>query len=1082
MVLLDFGLVAELDGGEGPPPGGVGPDEPEGQGGRSYQSTNRQIAGTAAYMSPEQAGGRPLTQASDWYAVGVMLFHALTGRMPIEGGGRQVLGRKQKLDAPAPSELAPAIPRDLDSLCVDLLRRDPEARPSGGEILARLALDADADADPSAEADASPGRDLFLGRDRHLAELGSAFGAMVAGRAVVCHVEGRSGVGKSTLIERFLGELAARHDAVILSGRCYEQESVPYKAVDSLIDALTRELLMRSSRELARLIPPGIGTLARIFPVLGRIREVDEDEARGPGSTDPRELRRQAFGALRELLRRFGEVRPLVLAIDDLQWGDEDSVALLADLLRPPGEPRLLLLLSHRSEYSKVGACLKALESSLDPALPRYRIAVEPLGGAETRALALALLGVSGPEAEAQAERIARDSEGSAFFVQELARHARSGRSPESAGGGGLDEVLWGRIRRLPPEALRLLEAAAVAGKPIPLRLVRDASGVGSVPPLALSELRSGRLLRCSGPGLDDLVEAYHDRVRETVSAHIGADARKGYHGGLAIALEQSGDADPETIAVHYLGADEPGRAGRYYERAADQAARALAFERAEDFYRRAIDLARTDADRAQASEKMIHFLTDLARFDDAYDAGREAVRPYGVKLPARFFPPAFALDFLKVKLRLGRRPIASLLDLPVVQDERLTAAVRLLASLGKSSYQVRPELCIALAAKMANLTLKHGLTADGTIGFLSFGCLFLGGILGDRATGHEFGRLSLALVDKFANERQRSEVAFVVGYFGTSWIRPAEEAEALWKVAYDSGLATGDLFHTGCSCAATTMSLHMRGVPMDRVWAESGRFLDTLRPAQLREPIGAMTVVRQAIRNLRGETSDPATLSDATFDEAAFAREVKGYGSRHFAHYYPIVKMQLHYLWGRYDDAIAAAEESAGYLKDSPGMLHSAEHHAYHALTQAALADRGGPGRASRVRSVRRGHAVLAKHSARCPSNFEHKERLVHAELSRIRGDRAAAASGYDRAIDAARRHGYPHIRALAHERAARFHREAKDPGRAEHHLDEACRAYRGLGRDGLRRRPAGPARLSPDGSSGPTPEDFSGIAKPAW
>ncbi len=87
VVLLDFGLVAELDG-EAAAPGPVGASPDDAQGGRSYQSTDRQIAGTAAYMSPEQAGGRPLTQASDWYAVGVMLYHALTGRLPIEGRGR----------------------------------------------------------------------------------------------------------------------------------------------------------------------------------------------------------------------------------------------------------------------------------------------------------------------------------------------------------------------------------------------------------------------------------------------------------------------------------------------------------------------------------------------------------------------------------------------------------------------------------------------------------------------------------------------------------------------------------------------------------------------------------------------------------------------------------------------------------------------------------------------------------------------------------------------------------------------------------------------------------------------------------
>ena len=99
VVLLDFGLVAELD-----PP----------------HTHTMDLGGTPAYMSPEQVSGLPLTEASDWYNVGAMLYEALTGRLPFCGSAAQVMRRKQEGEPAPPHDLAPDVPRDLDELCRDL--------------------------------------------------------------------------------------------------------------------------------------------------------------------------------------------------------------------------------------------------------------------------------------------------------------------------------------------------------------------------------------------------------------------------------------------------------------------------------------------------------------------------------------------------------------------------------------------------------------------------------------------------------------------------------------------------------------------------------------------------------------------------------------------------------------------------------------------------------------------------------------------------------------------------------------------------------------------------------------------------
>jgi hypothetical protein len=653
VVLLDFGLAADLD--------------PSGR----YRSAHPHLLGTVCYMAPEQAACLPLTPAADWYAMGAVLYEALTGRAPFEGAPLEVLLRKREEDPPGPGTVVPDLPEDLAALCMELLRRDPAARPAGAEVRRRLgASRAPATAAPTPE-------DLLVGRAHHLEALGEALAAVRGGATVVMSVAGRSGAGKTALVRRFAAVVTGpqRGGTVVLAGRCYEQESVPYKALDSLVDALSRHLDGLPAAVVPGLLPRDVAALTRLFPVLRRVEAVAKAPQGKGDSFAARELRRRGVAALRELLARMADRWPLVLIIDDLQWGDEDSAALLADLLQPPGPPALLLVGCYRSEDAEASPCVRAFRRLVLAGAPLVGrdLAVEPLDEAERRELALALLGPSIPQAPGQAEVIARQSGGFPFFVHELVRYLGAGRrlggSAGAAGDVTLGEVLWDRVLELAQGARALLEVVAVAGRPIRRADACAAAGLADGES-ALQALRGARLLRGAGPSERDEVETYHDRIRESVLAHLDAEARRGHHLRLAEVLQSTEPpADPEMKAIHWLGAGERERAGGYYVQAAEQAREALAFDRAAKLYRQALELRRLDEVVGDERRLRAHLADALAGAGHGGEAAREYLAA------AALAPEAEALD-------LRRRAALQYLSSGHV-DEGLTALRQVLAAVG---------------------------------------------------------------------------------------------------------------------------------------------------------------------------------------------------------------------------------------------------------------------------------------------------------------------------------------------------------------------------------------------------------------
>ncbi|MFO7566000.1 MAG: protein kinase [Enhygromyxa sp.] len=560
VVILDFGLIVE----NADPDAGI--------------TMTGQLLGTPAFMAPEQVAGGEPGPAVDLYAIGVMLFECLTGQLPFRGSAMSILIDKQGGEVPDPHQLVPTLPSELGELCVRLLDPDPRRRPGCAELLERFAGVAHAGGRDEVE--------VFVGRERELEILEASLATVVnEGKAVSVFVRGASGLGKTALVTRFFARASERADALVLRGRCFERESVPFKGLDAVVDALSAHLRRLPEEQAAELAPRRLEALVTIFPVLDGIWSASTRE---PVPDDPQRLWQIGVASLREVLARCAGERPLIVHIEDFQWADLDGAKLLTELMRPSESLVMLLVVTFRDEVDR----REALQELISPAALRGRlvehISLEPLRDDEAAALASALLGSQ--EQAAVARQIAQ-AKGSPFFLRQLlAARDVSAETLEQAE-GSLDRIVVHRIAQLAPATRRMLAVIAVAGRPIAVTTVLEIHDE----PGAIGELRELGLISQDQRREGTLVEAAHDRIREVMVAELDVDELRELSLALARALEQRGAA-PELLAEHFERGGDRVQALHYVEQAAAQAAAALGFARAVELYRRALSLLPAEA------------------------------------------------------------------------------------------------------------------------------------------------------------------------------------------------------------------------------------------------------------------------------------------------------------------------------------------------------------------------------------------------------------------------------------------------------------------------------------------------------
>ena len=526
----------------------------------------------------------------------------------------------------------------------------------------------------------------FVGRENELQRLRTCLDVTRQGRAVVVKLHGESGVGKSALARTFVREAMRTRHALNLLGRCFERESVPFRALDSIVDALSRFLKRLPDAEVEALLPRDPGALARLFPVLDRVAPIARAPRVDTAGRDSIQQRRAGFASLREFLGRVAIRRTVVIHIDDAQWGDADSANALLEVLRPPDPPPILVLLTYRPD-TDTGGFLPTIERERSrEGTPLIEdIELQPLDQSTATKLVARLLPAETPAAIAA---IAREAGGSPLLIGELVRELRFG----GAGGGvSFAALVASRVARLSTEANTLLEVTAVAGQPLPLEAARRAAELADLTSDMLHELESLHLARVVDRHGTETIECHHDRIRQAVVAALPAERGTFLHGQLGLAFEAI-QGPAEALAVHFEASGDVQRAADYALQAAGQAAAALAFDRAVRLYQTALRL--TGADHLSSRRDI------LIRLGDAFvnaGLGYEAAKSY------------LAADEMSregSRLELQRRAVHQLLASGHV-EEGLVLARQLLAAIHMRLPSTRLGTLILLVLYRLQLRLR---------------------------------------------------------------------------------------------------------------------------------------------------------------------------------------------------------------------------------------------------------------------------------------------------------------------------------------------------------------------------------------
>lgn len=440
---------------------------------------------------------------------------------------------------------------------------------------------------------------------------------------------------------------------------------------------------------------------------------------------------------------------------------------------------------------------------------------------------------------------------------------------------------------------------------------------------------------------------------------------------------------------------------------------------------------AKNKFDHARIYKLRMSIAMAQGNFAEVIKCGLEALESLGAQIPQAVDQRDALLraELEEMRSNLTGRTIASLVDLPRVQDSEHELILTLLNELGIPAAVTDFSFGLLITLKQINYSIRFGNSDTSAYGYTSYAVLAMSEtpLLGDNPNnlrdGYEFAKLGIALNEKINNQQLTCRLivstAILIHFF-----EPMREMHSQLERARRAGLESGELTFASYCCMHLITLKVMLGEELDSLEEEIDQNLLLMQQTHEKYTPIVLTAVKQIIANLKGRTKNRLTLSDDSFDESEFVKSLDNPLMAYPASVYKTFRLQLHYLNGHYEEAralIAPAEAQTAFWISH---FWTTTISFYACLTWTALYDSASAEDKEQYMALITANQVkLNRWADLCPVNYLHKKLLVAAEVARISGKAPEAMVLYEQAIDAANENGFISDEAMAAEIYAKFH-----------------------------------------------------------
>jgi len=1069
------------------------------------------IAGTLAYMAPEQTGrmNRSIDARSDLYALGVTLYEMLTGVLPFTASDPLGWVHCHIARHPVPPhERRNGIPEPISAIIMRLLAKTAEERYQtavGVETDLRRCLTewetgGGITPFPLGVHDASDRLlipEKLYGREREIDSLLAAFDRVVArGTAELVLVSGYSGIGKSSVVNELHKALVPSRGLFAAGKFDQYKRNVPYATPAQAFQSLVRQILGKKDIEVTRwrdALREALGQNGQL--IVNLIPELELILGKQPPVVElpSKEAQRRFQMVFRRFLAVFARSEhPLTLFLDDLQWLDAATLALMEDLLTHIEVKYLLLIGAYRdNEVGPAHPLMRTLEGIRTSGVRVQEIVLSPLARGDVGRLVADALRCEPESAYPLAELVQAKTAGNPFFsIQFLAALVEEhlvAFDPASASWtwdlahicakGFTDNVvdlMVGKLKRLPnatQEALQQLACLGNVAQTATLSLVHD-QPEEKIHAALWEASRTGLIFRQNGSYM-----FLHDRVQEAAYALIPEGKRAAAHLaiGRVLAARTTPDEFEEKIfeivnqlnhgSTLLINRDEKRwvatldlRAGRKAKASAAYASAcvylatgmsllddsdwrseyelifSLWLERAEcEFLTGRFDTAEQligellQRGASKVSEATVyHLKVQLhevkGEYPQAVASALACLNLFGIDLLAHPTQEQVQAEYETVWQTLNGRSIESLIELPLMTDPELQAAMQVLSTLLGPAYFTDLHLFSLLVCRIVNVSEQRGVC-----GASAHGCAYLGAMLGPvfhrYSEGYRFVKLACDLVEKHGFVAYQAKAYHSMGLVAL-WTHPIETAIDFTQSTIRTAIETGDLTSACYGMFQSVTDLLLRNDPLDVVWNASETALDFARKAKYGDAADIIRSQQRFIAAMQGRTATFSTFSDTQFEEATFEAHLIGDRMPLMVSFYWILKLKARFLSGKYAEALAAAGKAKPLLWATAAQIQLLDYFYYTALTVAALYASAAADEQAEWRDLLKMHQEqLREWAENYPPTFSDKHALVSAEIARLDERDLEAMRLYEQAIHAARAHGFVQNEGLACELAAGFY-----------------------------------------------------------